>query len=75
MPQLFCKKVVIVGGRNLGGSSTNTKDGCTRRMSSFNFEASAMNCWTWPKENAGYSLLKAPTVHKLREDIYITVGL
>ena len=53
IPQLFCKKAVIVGGRISGGLKADTDNGCTRRMSFFNFEASEMNCWTWPKERSG----------------------
>ena len=69
IPQLFCKKVVIVGGRISGGLNASTEDGCARRMLSFNFEASEMNCWTWPKESSGYLWLKATTSCNFKEDI------
>ena len=34
------------------------EDGCARSISSFNFEASKINWWTWLKESWGYSWLK-----------------
>jgi hypothetical protein len=69
MLQLSCKKVTIVGGRISGGSNAGKDDGCARRMSSFNFEDSEMNCWTWPKESWGYFWLKPTTSCRFREDI------
>ncbi|KAF8240662.1 hypothetical protein L208DRAFT_1231554 [Tricholoma matsutake] len=52
-----------------GGSNSSTEDGCARRMFSFNFEASEMNCRTWPKERSGYLWFKGTISCKFREDI------
>ena len=52
------RNVVIVGGMMSGGSRARMEDGCARSISSFNFEASKINWWTWLKESWGYSRLK-----------------